>query len=481
MKGIDVSRHQGSINWQAVKNDGIEFAIIKAGGHEKNEGFYTDKCWEANYKNAKAAGLLIGAYYYCGPDFCTESMGVQEAKHFLNLLKGKTFDFPCYADIEEVSPEKGYRGITDAAIAFCQEIKNAGFMPGIYAADIAGFDALLIWNEVKHLDPWIARVDGNSTYHPCEYVRQYNWHGRVAGILTEVDLDVCYTDKYNGKEPFMDVKNRAAEINVELCKDKSYGYTNVYPDNQWWKDKKNNDCGSHTTYCYYLALMEAGINIGNVYYEPMGNKEPWDGGFLKYFNKLPYATTRNEVGDILTSNGHTVMIVSVKENNGLGVDQIGHASSDKDGRSGDSGSGVYGNEVLVQNLYDGNWNYIYRLKDEYNKKINNKKDGLQDQPEADGKWAYYKNGKIATDITTVAQNKNGWFHIKNGFVDFNSNTIAHNENGWWKIVNGKVDFGFNGIAKNENGIWLVKNGKVDFSENGVKQIKANFIDGKLVL
>ena len=95
------------------------------------------------------------------------------------------------------------------------------------------------------------------------------------------------------------------------------------------------------------------------------------------------------------------------------------------------------------------------------------KDGLADQKASDGNWYYYENGKIASNITTVAQNNNGWWHIVNGKVDFNSNTIAKNENGWWKITNGKVDFNYNGLAKNQNGWWYLVGGKVDFDYTGL--------------
>lgn len=95
------------------------------------------------------------------------------------------------------------------------------------------------------------------------------------------------------------------------------------------------------------------------------------------------------------------------------------------------------------------------------------KDGLADQAAADGNWYYYKNGKIATDVTTVAQNINGWWYIKNGKVDFKANTVAQNTGGWWYIKNGKVDFTYTGIANNENGWWRIEKGAVNFNFNGL--------------
>lgn len=94
-------------------------------------------------------------------------------------------------------------------------------------------------------------------------------------------------------------------------------------------------------------------------------------------------------------------------------------------------------------------------------------DGLSDTKASDGNWYYYKDGKIATNVTTVAKNKNGWFYVKNGKVDFSYTGIAKNENGWWRIVKGKVDFDCNSVEKNENGWFYIRDGKVDFSYTGV--------------
>ena len=85
----------------------------------------------------------------------------------------------------------------------------------------------------------------------------------------------------------------------------------------------------------------------------------------------------------------------------------------------------------------------------------------------DGNWYLYKNGVVASDVTTVAKNENGWWKITNGKVDFGYTGIAKNENGWWRIVNGKVDFGCNSVEKNENGWWYLRGGKVDFSYTGI--------------
>ena len=86
---------------------------------------------------------------------------------------------------------------------------------------------------------------------------------------------------------------------------------------------------------------------------------------------------------------------------------------------------------------------------------------------ADGNWYYYKNGSVATDVTTLIPNDYGWWYVRNGQVDFSYTGIAPNEYGWWRIVNGAVDFSCNSVEANEYGWFYLSNGKVDFSYTGI--------------
>ena len=89
----------------------------------------------------------------------------------------------------------------------------------------------------------------------------------------------------------------------------------------------------------------------------------------------------------------------------------------------------------------------------------------------DGRWAMYKNGKVDTTCTTIAQNKYGWWRVENGYVNFDAQGIYQNKFGWWKTTNGKVTFKETGIFENENGTWRVENSKVNFAANGIYQGK----------
>lgn len=89
----------------------------------------------------------------------------------------------------------------------------------------------------------------------------------------------------------------------------------------------------------------------------------------------------------------------------------------------------------------------------------------------DGRWAMYKNGKVDTTCTTIAQNKYGWWRVKDGYVDFDAQGVYQNKNGWWKTTNGKVTFKEFGLFENENGTWRVEFSKVNFQANGIYQGK----------
>lgn len=190
-KGIDVSHWQGIIDFEKVKKAGIDFVIIKAGGSDN--GFYRDSKFLVNYKNACNAGLLCGAYYFVGK-YCTSyAAGVADAERFLKLLKGKTFSYPLYIDIE-TTPIHKRQGATDAVIGFCQTMEKAGCYVGIYASDISGFKDRLILSKLFAFDKWVARYGSKPKYVSKYGMWQMSSKGQVDGIRGYVDIDECYYD-----------------------------------------------------------------------------------------------------------------------------------------------------------------------------------------------------------------------------------------------------------------------------------------------
>lgn len=188
-QGIDISRWNGVIDFKAVKDSCVSFVIIRAGG--SNGGFYKDPMFETNYKCAKTVGLNVGAYYDTGKDFISYSEGYRCAEHFLALLKGKSFEYPVYADIETVATVHR-SGATDAAISFCSRLEQKGAFAGIYASDISGFkDRLQLDRLQDRFTLWVARYGKRPNYVRVYDIWQKSSTGIIEGIDGPVDIDMC--------------------------------------------------------------------------------------------------------------------------------------------------------------------------------------------------------------------------------------------------------------------------------------------------
>ena len=193
-KGIDVSSSQGVINWKETAK-AVDFAILKAGG--SNAGFYTADRFAENYKGATAAGVPLGAYYYVGKNFKTAADGKADAQRFLAILKGKLFAYPVFVDVEETRPADK-AGVTDATIAFCETVENAGYYVGIYSSAVSGFVDRLDAARLKKFDFWVAdyrasTINAGKPALACG-MWQYSETGSVAGITGKVDLDIAFKD-----------------------------------------------------------------------------------------------------------------------------------------------------------------------------------------------------------------------------------------------------------------------------------------------
>lgn len=198
-KGIDVSnvpdgqRNITVNDWKKIKNAGYSFVILKAGGSD--DGYYKDAVFEKNYKNAKSAGLNVGAYYIVGSDCKNSAEGERTAKKFIDILNGKKFEYPVYMDVEH--PESATRkGNTDAAVAFCQTMQKAGYWVGIYASTESGFESKLDDSRLQSYAHWVADYRGKCYYKGKVGIGiwQYSDRGTVPGISGNVDMDLGYVD-----------------------------------------------------------------------------------------------------------------------------------------------------------------------------------------------------------------------------------------------------------------------------------------------
>lgn len=190
MKGIDVSVHNGIIDFEKVKAAGIEYVIIRAGyGREISQ---KDKNFERNYKAAKAAGLLVGAYWYSYAD--STAAAQKEAEACIAAIKGKQFEFPIYFDIEEQKQfDKGVVFCSNLVKTFCNALEKAGYFAGFYTGRYAVMH--YISKEVaQRYALWIAEWGAKVNYTGSYGMWQYSSNGKVNGITGAVDMDTSYVD-----------------------------------------------------------------------------------------------------------------------------------------------------------------------------------------------------------------------------------------------------------------------------------------------
>jgi GH25 family lysozyme M1 (1,4-beta-N-acetylmuramidase) len=221
---IDVSHHNGSIDFGAVGSDpqGISGVIIRAGfGRYVSQ---KDKRFEKNYSGAEAAGLDAGAYWYSYATNTNEALS--EAKACVKIISGKKFSYPIYFDIEDKCQLYLSKAVcSDMVKTFCGYLEEHGFFAGVYSYD-SFFSSNLSEEIPKRYSAWVARINSavGGVYIPggvsggvpggspgsvpgsapgcvsiikpshCKNyaVHQYSWKGSVTGIKGDVDMNLCY-------------------------------------------------------------------------------------------------------------------------------------------------------------------------------------------------------------------------------------------------------------------------------------------------
>lgn len=191
--GVDVSEHQVLIDWNKVKNSGIDFAIIRL-GWIGNTNRVIDKYFKTNYENARKVGLKIGTYVY---NYCKSIDSLTNGINWVkSQLKGLTFELPVYLDMEDNSIASiGKNNLTNQCITFCSRIKNElNLNAGVYA-NKNWFTNLLDVNEIinQGYKIWLAEWNGKEN-HSANFkvdLWQYTSSGAVNGINGRVDKNKC--------------------------------------------------------------------------------------------------------------------------------------------------------------------------------------------------------------------------------------------------------------------------------------------------
>lgn len=184
-QGIDVSKHNGAVNWGQVAASGIKFTFIKVGS--TNSGI--DPQFAANITGAQAAGLKTGVYLYSYAT--TPEQAVNEANLVLQWIEPYTVNFPIVFDIED----KCHKNLSDQQLidiinGFCTTIDGAGYYPVVYSSKNMFVQKLAItgW------DKWVAQYNSSCEYNNNVCFWQYSSHGSVNGVSGRVDVNYQYKD-----------------------------------------------------------------------------------------------------------------------------------------------------------------------------------------------------------------------------------------------------------------------------------------------
>lgn len=194
MEIIDISKHNGTVDFAGIKAAGVEGVMLRAG--YTGWGSYTlneDPLFEQHYAAASAAGLHVGAYYYSAAD--TEERAKAEAAFFLGKLSGKTFSLPVAFDVENSERQGALSApvLTGVACAFCEALEEAGYFVSIYASK-HWLETKLDYSRISRYDIWLAQWNEKPTYAKPFGMWQYTSDGEVSGVSGRVDRNRAYRD-----------------------------------------------------------------------------------------------------------------------------------------------------------------------------------------------------------------------------------------------------------------------------------------------
>ena len=192
--GIDVSKWNGTIDWNAVKNSGVSYVIIRCGYRGSTQGaLIEDPKFEKNIKGATAAGLKVGVYFFT--QAINEVEAVEEASMVLGLIKNYKISYPVFLDVESSGGRAdGLNSATRTKVikAFCETIENSGYTAGIYA-NKSWFEKKMDVSQLTKYKIWLAQYASTPTYTKSKIdIWQYKSTGKVSGISGNVDLNISY-------------------------------------------------------------------------------------------------------------------------------------------------------------------------------------------------------------------------------------------------------------------------------------------------
>ena len=445
IKGMDISAWQDKISkagFKKAKAAGIKFVILRigyTGSSSKRPAI--DSVFENNYKNAIAAGLPVGVYYY---SLATNTALAQaEADFVIKNLKGKTITYPVYIDVEDTTYQSKCSRSTLASVCntFCKAINAAGYTAGVYAS-LSWFNNKIGNITVSHTK-WVAQYNSTCDYKGAYDMWQYSSSKSVPGIANRVDVNWCYknfnTAKppssvisvvtkqfYSGNLPTLQLIKTNAEVITDTIKwvkwiasdnDFHYGYTNKLKKANAHHNgcyfcktqhlKKNMLMPEHT-YCCNPFVGAAWAHGGCVpaALKLCQNTSSWDfhkgAGYDKsnLFTNLGHpAKSQLKAGDVLCSDYHVAIYIG----NGL----LAEASSGDDNKKN---STKWNNSIHITSLTDNRYKKFKRVY-RFNSSVNTN--------------TYIRHGEVSKRVGQWQKFLNWYFDGKAGTADniFGDNTL----------------------------------------------------------
>ena len=193
--GIDVSKWNGEIDWDKVKNAGIEFAIIRAGYRGSLTGsLVEDPYFAANMRGAASSGMPVGVYFFT--QAVNEVEAVEEASAVLELVREHKLDYPIFIDTEGAGGNGRADGLdvetrTLVCEAFCRTIENAGYEAGVYGSR-NWYNNRLEADKLEDYCIWLAEYRSVPIYQGYYQMWQYTSKGSIDGIDGNVDMNISY-------------------------------------------------------------------------------------------------------------------------------------------------------------------------------------------------------------------------------------------------------------------------------------------------
>ena len=407
-KGIDVSYHNGTIDWKRVKQSEVEYAIIRC-GYGSNDKNQDDKKWEENVKGCIDNNIPYGVYLYSYAD--TVEKASSEADHAIRLLQGKKLKYPVYYDLEEdkLRDKISKQTIADIAQTFCDKLSAKGYTVGIYA-NKDWFTNYLTDSRFNNWTKWVAQYNTVCNYKGKYDMWQCSSTGRVPGISGNVDLNYSYS-------PF----------------ENSYGGGNT------------NNGGTTNKYSDGLNEIE-----GELYYFKNNRIDTSYSGLAQYGNEWYYI-----------ENGKVNWNYTGLAQRGIEWFYI------EKGKLNWNHSGIveYNNQWFYVERGRLNWNYTglgqsgndwyYIVRGRVNW-------GYTGLVQKGNEWFYVKGGKLDWSYTGLVQKGNEWFFVRNGRLDWGYTGLACNGEYYFYVKNGRLDWNYSGYAQidGQGEYYEVRNGRL---------------------